>query len=400
MRLPLTRLSAVACTAFLLVAAAQTPDTDPTDGATPGQLDLLEAYLPEIEPSDELDGPTLVTGHVDDAEAGVPVIATAWPDPAELADLEVGDKVGVVTIAKTLTDADGNYELVADPDAVKDVVGATEETVNFDVVVPTSEDIANATAATTATLSVKKVSTPSNKVLTDVDVDIAAERPATIDEAATDTATSVRPTASCGSSLVARYDDRPMTAGTSFSTTSKVTTTFQYKKGSESSLGVGFSAKGSAGSFKANGTHKVKSSSATTYDAKKGAHGTFYKKYQDYGKFFNCVVDINGYAVIWYSVSPIGVPHGSYTAKSTSIPTAKHCTRYSGASLTIDKSKAQLWSSGVAIGDKIGIDLSAQTGWSNETRLDIKRTSGTGFLLCGTTDKPEQKSPGRLVAKP
>ncbi len=398
MRLPMARLSAVASAAVLLVAAAQAP-SEPTDGATPEQAQLLEEYLPEVEPSSELGGPVLASGHVEDAGAGVPVIATAWPDPAELGDLKVGDEVDVVTIAKTLTDSDGNYVLVPDPNAVKEAVGTAKKTVNFDVTVPTSKDVALATTAASATLSVATAETSSSTILSEGDIDIAAERPAAIGEASSDNGAT--PLAGdCGTKLITRYDNRPMIVGTSFSTTSKVTSDFVYKKGSESSLGYGVSSKNEIGTFKASGTHKVSSSSTTNYDPKKGAHGTFYKKYQDYGKFYNCLVGNDGFAIIFYSVSPIGVPHGAYTAKAKSIPTAKLCTRYMEAGVTMEKEKAQLWSTGVAIGEKIGIDLSAQTGWSSATRLDLKRTSGTSFGLCGTTNKPEQPNPGRLVAKP
>lgn len=402
MRLPIAHLSAVAFTAVLLVAGAQAP-SEPTDGPTPAQATQLAEYLPEIEPSTELDGPVLVAGHVQDASAGVPVIATAWPSPAELGDLKVGDTVELVTIAKTLTDTDGNYELVADPAAVKDVVGTAKKVVNFDVTAPTSKD-ATATTGASAVLSVATVAATSDEVLVEGDIDSVASEPELIGEVTTssadpDTNPDAEPASCGGATLVARYDDRPTIIGSSFSTTSKVTTDFEYQRGAESSLGYATSFTGKSGTFKNAGTRAVSSSSGTDYDTKKGAHKTIYKKYQDYGKFRYCFMSPGTLPVIQYQVAPIGVPNGSYTATATSTPTASYCVPYANASVYIERTKAQYWSSGVTLEGLIGMNLSAQTGWSSQTKLYIKRTSGTSFRLCGTNNEPEQTNSGRLIAK-
>jgi hypothetical protein len=173
MRVPYVRSSAVASTALLLLGAAGVQAAS-TDSATPDQIAQLADLAPDVEPSSELDGPTLVRGEVAGAGAGVPVVASAWPDQETLGDMKVGDTVDLVPFAAGLTDEDGRFELVADPAAVEELLGDDERIVNFDVTVPTAYG-APATIATSATLSVALVQDREGEPLTDDPVSIDAE---------------------------------------------------------------------------------------------------------------------------------------------------------------------------------------------------------------------------------
>ncbi|MCR6688843.1 hypothetical protein [Cellulomonas sp.] len=368
----------------------------PAPGPTVEQSGDLAQYVPDVAPSSTLEGPALVTGAVEGAPAGVPVIATAWPDQDTLGALRPGDIVNLVPIAASLTDADGSFTLVADPGAVRDLLGEDEQIVNFDLYVPTG-DGEPARFAASAELSAEIVEDGSeDEVLAKVEASIEAAEPLTVDEVVNRDGDTVTYNESCGAIFKTPLDARPMTVGSSYSTNPKVTADFTYAKGATTEAGVGFSVSGKVGSFEASGTTSVTSAATTAYDPVKGVHAKYYKKTQDYGKFTHlCTAGASSYTYV--DVRPVGNPYGGYVA-NVSTPTANHCASY-GATLTLDEEKAMTWAGGVALDSLIGINLSAQTGWSSKTSLTFTRPTGVTYKVCGTKGKPEQPNAGQMVAK-
>ncbi|ASR55170.1 hypothetical protein CBP52_08865 [Cellulomonas sp. PSBB021] len=401
------RLSGVALTAILLIGASAPVEPDPRP-TTEEQVDAL-AVLVSVEPSTELDGPVLVAGEVIGAHAGVPVIAKAWPDQETLDRHQPGDAVELVTIAAALTNTDGSFELVADPEAVAEATDGDERIVNFDVTA------ANA-GAKVAMVSTSAVLSPEIAVddsisgaLTD-ELMIDADEPLTVDEISdTSEVDGIPPVAAedsapagmeCGTKLVQRLDRRPTIIGSTYSTAPRVTTQFIYTKGAESTFGIGFSQTGANASWTASSTAKISNGDVDEFDKKAGSHAKIYKKYLNYGKYKSVICDGDFGQIVSYTVRPIGRPFGSYEAGSTvpATPSA-YCVRYSSTH-HFSKGKAQYWSSGVALPAAMGFNASAQTAYSYESKIIMTRPDGTSYAVCGTGNVPEQVNTGRLVARP
>lgn len=95
------------------------------------------AWLPELTASEAIDGPVVIEGRlVDRNGAGVPgrVTLVAWPTPALLGTLEVGDGVKLVPVGKAVAAQDGSFTVRIDPDVPMSEVVAPDGTVNFDLV--------------------------------------------------------------------------------------------------------------------------------------------------------------------------------------------------------------------------------------------------------------------------
>ncbi|MCR6688308.1 hypothetical protein [Cellulomonas sp.] len=173
------RLVGVAvATAALLGASAPDGPAAPLSAET---QNAMLAELAGVRPSSELTGPVIATGTIEGAGAGVPVVADAWPDQETLGRVEIGGFVDVVTIAAALTDADGSFELVADPEALAGRVGATAEIVNIDV---TAFDAGCGLAmmATSVKLSVSSGEVEVGDELDEPHLLVHAVRPLTIGE--------------------------------------------------------------------------------------------------------------------------------------------------------------------------------------------------------------------------
>ncbi|WP_029288386.1 hypothetical protein [Cellulomonas sp. HZM] len=413
--------------ASMLIGAAMPVAPDPRPPAA-DQVEAL-AKLVDVEPSSDLDGPVLAAGEVDGADAGVPVIATAWPDQKTLDSQRPGDEVELVTIAATLTDSDGSFKLVADPGAVAELTGGNERTVNFDVTAANAGDDV-AVVSTSAVLSPEIVADKSIDDALAGDVTIEADEPLTVDDVASARVRSGSATASghvefsttdvkstdgpakvamsaatvtagykCGTVLLERLDKRPTIIGSTYSTSSAVTSQFIYESGAESSFGVGASKSGAFGSWEASGTNKITNGDIDEFDQHKGQHGIIYKKFQNYGKYRNVLCDGDTGQFVSYSVRPIGSPYGSYEAGSPVPATSsKNCVQYKSKH-TFSTGKAQNWTTGVTLEPLIGFNASAQSGYTTKAEIVMSRAAGTYFTVCGTGNVPQQSNSGRLVAK-
>jgi len=72
------------------------------------------------------------------------------------------------------------------------------------------------------------------------------------------------------------------------------------------------------------------------------------------------------------------------------------------ASSTVSKGNAATFKGGVSIAGDIGINLSAQTGYSATATLffDDSNPNDPGAKLCGTTDFPGSANPGWVQLEP
>lgn len=158
---------------------------------------------------------------------------------------------------------------------------------------------------------------------------------------------------------------------------------YNYVSGSSSTLGVGVSPTGSFGTFSYSGTRSLSNDSGLTFDNIENASKVLwtYARYAQFRDFL--YTDKGGQGICRVLAKPIGFAVGTdktnaggfSVAQSNCAPFAKN-TGYSGHT-----QRAVTWSDGVSSAASLGLNLSSQTGYSDEGRLDY--TFGKRGELCG-----------------
>jgi hypothetical protein len=208
-------------------------------------------------------------------------------------------------------------------------------------------------------------------------------------------------TQTCGEDYKGDLGSKKVIVGSSYANAKNTTGTFTYQSGSSSSIGVGYSATGAAGSWKQSGTYSRSSTSAISFGSRTG--GVTYATYFKFGKYAAYCYPVGGRKTedSYYSwkVRPSSYVGGAAMNASTT-PSATKCSNFSGGgtTLTRDSSKANTWSSGASLDSSIGINLSSETGFSSAAKLSYKNTGSAARQICGTNDY-WGGSPRRAVTK-
>jgi hypothetical protein len=174
-------------------------------------------------------------------------------------------------------------------------------------------------------------------------------------------------------------------------TTNNTTSTFVYKSGASTSIGIGVSVGG--GPFKAAGTSTTTLTSSATigFAPVGGPSGHVWRTEFVFSKFRAICF---GYPT-QLQVRATSFAGGANVQTSTTPPTAPYCNVYPAHTFQIlDDTRASGFSAAVS-GD-IGINLSATTGYNSSTSLRID--FAVGKRLCGKYDYPAG-APGSVVAK-
>ncbi|MGW2518067.1 DNRLRE domain-containing protein [Streptomyces sp. NPDC001617] len=414
-----------------------------------------EAELAGITDSASLSTPAVSSGTVQNADgtavAGADVVLYAWPDNETDAALQEGDSVKLQPVAKAIADSSGNYTLrlasadLAAPEA------ASDGTVNFETIAYSGDDeatfnfprklvgsgtssayLAATTTDTDSDTSSADTQTPVSATLvlnaapvttsdtdetsataedtTDTPVSVgdspdSADASAADDAAAaasaadtSDTADTAGVTKACTGTLTKDLGPKWVIVGQTYSATTGVKHTLSYTKGSSSSLGVGTSATGAYGSFEASGSVSKESSVTNDYPDYGNHKGVYYKSEYDYGKYkMACVSGGHGSVITYHYEVRARYYYGGEKIVSAKTPKATTCAPYpDGAKFTRTSSKAITWTDGASTGDAIGINLSAETGYSSETT--VVYTFKANRYICGTGGAPGSSHPYNFVA--
>ena len=200
------------------------------------------------------------------------------------------------------------------------------------------------------------------------------------------------PVTVCGDKVLGTYDNLKTFIGYSAdeaANTSAVHLTFS--RGASSSLGVGISA---GGAFSASGTGSITSSITASFPA---THNVAYVNYYAYATYkwvrHTCVT--GSVASSYESFRP-AYYDGGFTYESAPRIAMGHCTGVS-ARTTVTKSTTRAYqvSGGVNAGSVIGINLSAQTGYSTQVSIDYY-TGDYGHPWCGLSAMPDGNNTSRL----
>ncbi|MGG5751104.1 hypothetical protein ACQ3I4_00545 [Zafaria sp. Z1313] len=201
----------------------------------------------------------------------------------------------------------------------------------------------------------------------------------------TDRATGATATnKACTATKLQEYSPRQVLVGTTYVQTSGVTADFQYSTGANSTVGVGVSLTGNAGTYSASGTSTLTSSSVidfpTTGANTKKLHYTQFV----FARFRENCGSILGTKM---KVRAVRLAGGTYSPNASANLTGGKCVTYNGGKHTNQSSAAVTWSNGAKTAGIIGIDLSVRTGFSSaaKTVFDFKSVRRQ---FCGTADFP------------
>lgn len=392
-----------------------------------GEKAEFEGWLTEVADTRDLDVNPVVTGQILNYDGGqaaknAAVYLQAWPSSEKLGSMKEGDTFDLVPIAKTVTDSKGHFKLSIDPsidisdlwskDGMMDVdvVAWTESgTVTYSFTIePTQKESENNPFGA-------QVDHTTGQVVNPIGVNLHLNNPSastvegeeTVSEVDTGIYTEVGNNSlpadfangcpTTGTKLVENLGDRLVNVGSIHTATSGKNMKFTYSGSASSTLGVGISASGKYGSFSSSGTVTRSRSTTTTWPWYTSATSRHLDTYFSYGKY--CTTTRSPGPSFSWSVRPIK-HEGGTNHRSVSVPTtsSSYCVPYRSAGSGGEKAstKTITWSNGAKLSGKIGIDLSSQTGYTTNSKIEYEfKTAGR---LCGTHDKPNG-SPKRLVMR-
>jgi hypothetical protein len=355
-------------------------------------------------------GLTIAAGRLVDRNGapvpGAELTMLLWPDQEVLGSQQVGDAVNLLQVSAGRTDGSGQFRLsVPSVDSLLTGVGR-DDVANFSLV-------ATAPGATTAFGLSRSVDTMT---IAGISQRLLAAEPAA--ESLSLTLGAVARTDSgspgessptpapethgvmqkaCFSSYVSDLGNRIALVGQHGSTTPYVTSNFRYSSGSSSTVGVGYSVSGNAGSWSQSGTHTVSSSGTVGFAPKTGAGYWGRRTYFALGKYHITCSDPWGSVYSYYEARVRTWAGGATTANWGTAPLATRCVPQEANSFfDRERSSAVTWSNGFDTSGSIGIDLSIRTGYSSTATATFKFSKNS--RLCGTNDLPGA-DPKILVAR-
>jgi hypothetical protein len=192
--------------------------------------------------------------------------------------------------------------------------------------------------------------------------------------------------------------------GGTFATTNGGTSVLTYTQGADSSIGVGTSATGAAGSFSVSGTNSISSTGTVTFPTEWFSWGSHHFKTEFVeNEYYNeCINQITGQVSYTYFNRVDGWAGGSNLVSVNSI-SAPYCTWWhSGSSFTKDTTNAWTFSGGMSI-PYINFNASTETGYSTSASVTYSFNSGDsggGRHLCGVSSYPGGGSPLLMQVEP
>lgn len=378
----------------ILIALALSPAA--ATAARPAAVDWLTA----IRDTADLSGPVVISGQVRDTRgrpASGQAALLAFPPQDVMSTVKVGESVTVVPVGKARVGADGTLALRWDPAIPIDGFTSSSGTVDLEVVVDGP--------AGAGVLALSREVTADENGIEGVAADEARNGRATRGVALILDPALRRTTQSRGISTGATIAAAPIYCTTTLKTIyppvwhlvaelytgPHATVDFTYAVGTQSTLGVGISVSGSAGSFSQSGKITVGSTGSVNFAEVPQNQRRVQQTQWRYGKW-----DVSCPMAPRFEARPHSWIGGSTYYNAASTPSAPYCTPYLvGDRPSIDQHQAVEWSNGVRISAFIGVDLSSTTGFT--TKAAQKWTFRSNGRLCGTNAYPFQAR--TIVAK-
>lgn len=348
------------------------------------------------------------------AVSSAQVVMLAWPTSDELASLAPGDAVPTAIVGNGFTDAAGQFKVRLDTAAARTWLSKRPSEDTLDVQITSTSDAGVASTSMSipirSRLGIKTITPQLPLSAQDFTTELAGNsmwRPAVplergsvgLDLVAQGAPAAAAPSAPYGGCMnfVRSLGRRPVTLTALSGTSSQWSSEYEYAEGQSSTLGIGFSYEGTKGTFKGSGTTSRKAGVTAGWGENAGSTGSReYRTRWEYGLYYGTGCSPRG--VSYYQVKPIKWTGETEMKGSPEVYNASHCSSVAkGGYAKFEKQKQSTMSGGVSISSIIGINLSAQTGFSSNGRLTIRfKKQGQ---LCGSRDVYTQSNAGALVFK-
>jgi hypothetical protein len=183
--------------------------------------------------------------------------------------------------------------------------------------------------------------------------------------------------------------------GQGYVLTSGISQQFTYDSGQSSSLGVGLSESGDAGSFHADGTRSESSGQSQNFRK----HFKGYDWYESEFRVAKDALDCEGQGTVEHRVRSNGYFGGARDAHPKKRPKYQQCAREAGGTtVKTHKEKAVTWSFGFHV-DAVDFDGSAQTGYDTSAQI-VYKFGRRGGYECGTNNAVPAKAPQLIIRGP
>jgi hypothetical protein len=345
-------------------------------------------WLGGVPDSADLTGEAVVSGHISDDRgrpAGGRAVLVAFPPQEVMSAAKVGDSVRLRPVGKASVDPTGAFALRVDPAVRLREFASRSGIVDMEVLVagPAGStsyafsrrlDSAGRIAPETSRIHVAR----SRTSVSTIDLTVQQAPEPTRDER---TQSLAAPPIYCTSTLKQVYSPVWVLIAELY-TGPHATVDFTYAVGAQSTLGIGVSISGSAGSFSQGGKITVGSSGSVNFAVVPQNQRRVEETQWRYAKW-----DVSCPTAPHFEARPYTWIGGSTYYTPASTPSAPYCTPYlAGDRPAIDQHRAIEWSNGVRISGIIGVDLSTTTGFT--TKAAQQWTFLANGRLCGTNDYP------------
>jgi hypothetical protein len=347
-------------------------------------------WLGGVPDSADLTGEAVVSGHVRDGRgrpAGGRAVLVAFPPQEVMSAAKVGDSVRLRPIGKARIDPTGAFALRVDPAIRLRDFASKSGVVDLEILV--AGPFGSTSHAFSRKLDARGALSPEISPIHGARSRTSASTiDLTVEQSPTPTGSDrtrrlAAPPIYCTSTLKQLYSPVWVLVAELYPGP-HATVDFTYAAGAQSTLGVGVSVSGSAGSFSQGGKITVGSSGSVNFAAVPQNQRRVEQTQWRYAKW-----DLSCPTAPHYEARPHSWVGGSTYYTPASTPSAPYCTPYlAGDRPSIDQHRAIEWSNGVRISGIIGVDLSTTTGFT--TKAAQKWTFLSSGRLCGTNDYPFQ----------
>lgn len=438
--------------ASLAAGGALLVTTDPAEAATTTYTGpSFSSDVSAVPASDGLSTPVVATGKIVNDEGapvqGVPVALSVWPSAEVIESMVEGDSFTMQPLARATTTSTGAYTLrvpsnvsvnsfvspstgfadfeIRTPDGVRSVPysfsaapsqgssGLSLAPAEYDGSSSATPEVANFVYSETTVGHMSDIGMADEPTGGVVDVDPTSEPTLVEDPTPTPTVTKdpcdgvngcAPEPMSCDVQFQKELGRQAVLLAGLYSNSASAKVDFEWETGANSGLGIGFSATGTYGSFNVSGEASRETKAGYSYQAKYGEGSWHYYSEWVYGKFKKmCYTHDGTFLYDEYYVRPTKSVGGGWSKKfaSSKAPGATYCaTVEPGGTIWRSSSKAVTWRTGVKLENVIGMDLTAHTGYSSDSKVMLhNRSPYTRKYVCGTHDYPGGDRPRRLVFK-
>ncbi len=337
-----------------------------------------------------------VTTSTGAALPGATVALYAWPSQAVTASIPIGHPVPRTMVGETVSSSTGSYSIT--PTKVRTLASSalSDGTVNMEVdaYYQGHEDafffprqLVASTGGKGMALAVPSQGSIPKMSAQAADLTIhGVQAPAA---GAAQTAATAAPSVCSSPEPIATWNNKSVNLGGQWSYVDSVFMHFTYSTGSSSTLGAAEDAAG-AGGWSVSGTYTVGGGSSQGWPVENVAGGYNRKSNFTYTEYLDSCDDHTTHVTNWDGGNP---------TTSVGFLSAGNCERENATpgqpTVTLDKTKAWTYSTGVSIADKIGINLSAQTGYTATAEQQYWFTDTKNVrYLCGKNGPPNGTNPG------